>query len=81
MYSVGCRFFILISGSVSFHVNSTDEVEAMVLKQKQEEVLAKEQGRPVNKEVYGIQVGVGSKLECQFMCLVLSCLGTLLNIQ
>lgn len=53
------RFYILISGAISFHVNSTDDLETMVQKQKEEEATAREQGRPVNREVYGTQVGTG----------------------
>ncbi|KAL8609573.1 hypothetical protein ACOMHN_000629 [Nucella lapillus] len=57
----GEEFFILVSGGISFHVNSTDDVETMVQKQKQEESIAREQGRPVNRDVYGTQVGTGSE--------------------
>ncbi|XP_070200517.1 uncharacterized protein [Littorina saxatilis] len=57
----GDEFFILVSGAITFYVNSTDDVETMVAKQKQEEAVAREQGRPVNREVYGTQVGTGTE--------------------
>ncbi|XP_076450264.1 uncharacterized protein LOC143286542 isoform X3 [Babylonia areolata] len=57
----GDEFFILVSGGISFHVNSTDDVETMVQKQKQEETIARDQGRPLNRDVFGIQVGTGSE--------------------